>query len=308
MSASTSTNTRPIPIPRPSASVVIVNGRNEVLLVHRNPKARAFGGVHVFPGGNLDKKQDASLPVTAIRETFEESGLLLASSTEQSASYLPSDTELDEARHAIHQQKMLFQDFLTSHNLEADVQSLLPFTQWITPPYAPRRFHTQFYVAFLPEVAPTGFSSGEKQERIPKPDGGQEVVEARFVHPRKALAECQQGKITFMPPQYYILSTLVDILQGDVNTLEQRSRVETLSRGLFGRMVINPRPLHAGNTEGYTILTYEGDETRGGSKGRLHRALVKAEKGGITSEITLQRNFDVFSEIEPQALKEPSKL
>jgi 8-oxo-dGTP pyrophosphatase MutT (NUDIX family) len=91
----------------------------------------------VFPGGNFDGKQDKSLAMTAIRETFEESGLLLASSSPSSAPP-PLEGVLDEARHEIHQQKLLFQKFLRSKNLEADVESLLPFTQWITPVGSPR--------------------------------------------------------------------------------------------------------------------------------------------------------------------------
>ncbi|KDR81733.1 hypothetical protein GALMADRAFT_135138 [Galerina marginata CBS 339.88] len=287
-----------IPTPRPSASLVIVNERNEVLLVHRNPKASSFGGMHVFPGGNLDKKQDQSLAMTAIRETFEESGLLLASSG-ISSRHGPSDSVLDEARHAIHQQKLRFQDFLQSQNLQPDVGSLLPFTQWITPVGPPRRFHTQFFVAFLRKAPSSGFSSGAKQDRIPKHDGGQEVIEARFVHPKIALDECREGKINVMPPQYYLLSTLADILQGSMNTTDQQKKVEFLSGDLFGRMCINPRRLGE-DSNGRTILTYEGDETRGGSKGRFHRALVKMSSGA-PNEISLIRNFDIFSEIETQA-------
>ncbi|GLB34792.1 putative NUDIX domain containing protein [Lyophyllum shimeji] len=294
-------------IPRPSASVIIVNSRNEVLLVHRNPQARHFGGVHVFPGGNLDKKQDVSLATTAIRETFEESGLLLASATSGSATVL-SDAVLDEARMNIHAQKLNFQTFLSNHQLVPDTNSLLPFTQWITPVNVLRRFHTQFFVTFLPAASSSGFSYGAKQDRIPKPDGGQEVVSARFLHPADALSEFSEGKITFMPPQAYLLQTLAEVLQGRENTPEQRERVQTLSRGFFGRMVINPRRLGEPDAEGRTILTYEGDETRGGSKGRLHRVLVKFGKGALTSEVRLQRNFDIFTEIEPQAFAMPSKL
>ncbi|KAF8892431.1 hypothetical protein BD779DRAFT_1509047 [Infundibulicybe gibba] len=282
--------------PRLSASLVVVNQRNEVLLVHRNPRARFFGGVHVFPGGNFDHAQDDSLAMTAIRETFEESGLLIASPSTPDI----SESVLDKARHAIHEQKLLFRSFLMTHKLNADGDSLLPFTQWVTPVNAPRRFRTQFFVAFLPAAPSTGFSSGAKQDRIPKSDGGQEVISARFLHPEDALAEFREGKITFMPPQYYILSTLAGLLRGRNNNLEQRKQVHTLSRGLFGSMVINPRRLVEEDAEGRTILTYEGDETRGGPSGRLHRALVKVGKAGITTEIVLQRNFDIFSEIVPQ--------
>ncbi|KAJ8507494.1 hypothetical protein ONZ45_g10152 [Pleurotus djamor] len=307
MSASRTTSStkqaKPPALPRPSASVVVINERNEILLVQRNPQARHFGGVTVFPGGNYDKQEDSSLEITAIRETFEESGLLLARSASGTT---PTDAILDEARFAIHSRKASFNTFLQKHNLEADVSALLPFTQWITPVGPPRRFHTQFYATFLPATSASGFSSGNKHERIPKPDGGQEVISARFIHPETALSENRVGKITFMPPQFYVITTLAGILRGSTNTAAQRELVRQLSQGMFGRMVINPRRMADPDEEGRAILTYEGDETRGGSKGRLHRALVKLDKAGIlTHEIVLQRNFDVFTEIEPQAFKTP---
>ncbi|TFK22791.1 hypothetical protein FA15DRAFT_671124 [Coprinopsis marcescibilis] len=302
--ATSTTSSPKKPVPRPSASLVIVNDRNEVLLVQRNPKATAFGGFHVFPGGNYDQ-QDRTLAITAIRETFEESGLLLASSTDASKS-VASEQSLDEARHVIHQQRKTFDSFLTEHNLKADTGSLLPFTQWITPIGPPKRFETQFFVTFLPSSSAAGFSSGQKPERLPTPDGGQEVIAARFLHPSDAVAESKAGKLNFMPPQFYILSTLAEILKGSVNTAEQRSKVQELSSGAFGRMVINP--VGAGkDDQGRQILTYEGDELRGGSKGRLHRALLRMTKGA-PQEISLARNFDIFTEIEAISRPTSSKL
>ncbi|THG99960.1 hypothetical protein EW026_g2479 [Hermanssonia centrifuga] len=166
----------------------------------------------------------------------------------------------------------------------------------------------QFYVAFLNAAPSAGFSSGNKTERLPTPDGGQEVIAARFFHPAAALRECEAHRIALMPPQFYLVSTLASILDGNVNTLEQRARVEALSSGVFGRMVINPRPLAHGAPDGWSILTYEGDETRGGAKGRLHRSLVKFAGRGTVSEVVLQRNFDVFSEIEEHLFQPAPKL
>ncbi|KAJ7766769.1 NUDIX hydrolase domain-like protein [Mycena metata] len=297
MSTSTSpASSVPAATPRPSASLVLINSRNEVLFVHRNPVARSFAGVHVFPGGNLDAKQDASLAECAIRETFEESGILLASGP------TPPDDVLDTARNAIHAGQTPFRDFLSQHGLAADVRALLPFTQWITPAFAPRRFHTRFFIAFLGSASASGFSSGAREDRIPKPDGGQEVIAARFVHPDAVLAEFAAGTITLMPPQFYIVSTLASILRGGATTAEQRARVEKLAVGGFGSMVINPRPLGKAE-EGRVTLTYEGDQTRGGPEGRLHRAHVRSTKGGITTEIKLERNFDIFTEIDLVASK-----
>ncbi|KAF9261387.1 hypothetical protein L218DRAFT_961399 [Marasmius fiardii PR-910] len=290
-----------VAVPRPSASLVVVNGQNEVLLVQRNPQAVSFGGVTVFPGGNYDENQDDSFEITAIRETFEESGLLIASPN-TSGGALPTDSILDEARHAIHSQNMAFKHFLYQYDLKPDMDSLMPFTQWITPVGPPRRFHARFYVSFLPSASSSGFTSGDKQARLPKPDGGKEVITARFLHPSEAIAEFDSQKITFMPPQYYILHTLATILKGNVNTPQQRATVRELAYGKFGRMVINPRRLK-GREEaaGPAILTYEGDETRGGSPGRRHRAKIYAREGGITEKLVLERNFDIFSEIEDKA-------
>ena len=119
-------------------------------------------------------------------------------------------------------------------------------------------------------------------ERLPTPDGGQEVIAARFVHPITALQECESHTISLMPPQYYLVTTLASILLGPSNTLEQRAKVEALSRGSFGRMLINPMPLPHGAPDGWSVLTYEGDEARGGKVGRLHRSLVKFSPGNVS--------------------------
>jgi hypothetical protein len=113
------------------------------------------------------------------------------------------------------------------------------------------------------------------------------VIEARFVHPRDALAEHRAKKIALMPPQHYILTTLAELLVGRDPTSQprQRERVERLSAGAFGRMVVFPR---AGkkDADGRTPLVYEGDEARGGPKGRVHRSLVlfspETKVGGST--------------------------
>ncbi|KAJ3528975.1 hypothetical protein NM688_g7919 [Phlebia brevispora] len=299
------TSAKPPSTPRLSASVIVVNPRNEILLVHRNPKAGAFAGMHVFPGGNFDQRQDDSLGVTAIRETFEETGLLLASSE---SGKTPPDSVLDNARENIHSQKQLFQEFLADNDMVADISALLPFTQWITPPNVPRRFHTHFYVTFLETTPSSSFSSGTKVERIPTPDGGQEVIAARFVQPSTALRECESHKIRLMPPQFYLVTTLASILQGPVNTPEQRHKVHGLSTGAFGRLVINPMPLRQGAPEGWSVLTYEGDEARGGKAGRLHRSLVKFAPGNTVTDVVLQRNFDIYTEIEDLVAAKNAKL
>ena len=147
-----------------------------------------------------------------------------------------------------------------------------------------RRFHTQFYVTFLDNAPACGFSSGDKVERLPTPDGGQEVIAARFVHPSIILQECKAKQTLLMPPQFYLVTTLAAILDGNVTTPQHLQTMRTLSEGKFGRFIFNPRQLPHGSPPGWSVLTYEGDESRGGAKGRLHRSLVKFEKGGVWSK------------------------
>jgi hypothetical protein len=94
----------------------------------------------VFPGGNYDEKRDESYQMTAIREAFEETGLLLASPTmpESNGTRRLSDAVLDAMRASIHAEETFFDDFLKKYGLIADVEALHPFTEWITPLGPPR--------------------------------------------------------------------------------------------------------------------------------------------------------------------------
>ena len=98
----------------------------------------------------MDPEDEDSYAMTAIRETFEESGLLLAS--HKSASSAPpqlDEAALDNARTAILKQETTFKQFLSDNNLTADIDQLLPFTQWVTPPMVPTS--VQFTILALKE-------------------------------------------------------------------------------------------------------------------------------------------------------------
>lgn len=94
-----------------------------------------------------------------------------------------------------------------------------------------------------------------------------------------------------MPPQHYILTTLAAdfLLVGRQTTPQQRERVEQLSAGAFGRMVICPQ---AGKRDanGRTPLVYEGDEARGGLRGHLHRSIVL-----FSPETKVGWSYDLYS-------------
>ena len=156
--------------------------------------------------------------------------------------------------------------------------------------------------------------------RVPA-DGRREIIETRFLHPKTILEECRGGRIRCMPPQFYILSTLVDILSSPISTPEQWEETERLSSGVFGKTIFIPRKLGQ-DKDGRTILALEGDEMYGGPIGCRHRILGKIVQGGVKplfkasdyrliivffsplqtiDASALIRNFDILDGIESQA-------
>ncbi|KAH8822717.1 hypothetical protein DL96DRAFT_1618923, partial [Flagelloscypha sp. PMI_526] len=111
--------------PRPSASLVVVNSHNEILLLQRNPKSSNFAGIHVcLPGGNADMQDANNFKMTAIRETFEESGLLMVKNRR---GILDDPEKLYQAREDLHSRKKDFPDFLEKNGLQPELDALLPF-------------------------------------------------------------------------------------------------------------------------------------------------------------------------------------
>ena len=134
---STSANKPPPPVPRPSSSVLLVSPSNEVLLLHRVKTSSSFASAHVFPGGNLDPYHDGEIPeensperhqdglayrVGAIRETFEETGILLARKDNELINLDVKDR--DAARKMIHGNQVRFLDWLKSVGAEPDLGKL----------------------------------------------------------------------------------------------------------------------------------------------------------------------------------------
>lgn len=124
----------PPPEPRPSSSVVLISPQNQVLLLHRVQTSTSFASAHVFPGGNLDAFHDGDIPsvdsperhqdgpayrMGAIRETFEETGILLAKKDGELIDLTVE--ERNAARKTIHGNQVKFQDWLQTLGATPDL-------------------------------------------------------------------------------------------------------------------------------------------------------------------------------------------
>ncbi|GKT42905.1 putative Nudix hydrolase [Colletotrichum spaethianum] len=209
--------------PRPSSSILLLSPTNQVLLLHRVKTSTSFASAHVFPGGNLDAFHDGKIPpndarerhedgyayrLGAIRECFEETGILLATkkdSDDRSTLINVSSAVRDRARKQIHGGKVRFSDWVDSLGGVPDTGRLIPFTRWVTPTNVPKRFTTQMYIYMLPSSASTGASAMENEIIVPTPDGGVEHTAAKFDDASTWLYRADKGEIILFPPQYYLL-------------------------------------------------------------------------------------------------------
>ena len=118
------------------ASVLLISPTNQILLLHRVQTSSSFPSAHVFPGGTLSAKHDGEIPapdsplrhedgeayrLAAIRETFEESGILLAKNKKTGRLLTEvGDEEREEGRKAVHGGKVKFTEWLAEKGGVAD--------------------------------------------------------------------------------------------------------------------------------------------------------------------------------------------
>ena len=149
---------------REAASVIVLrDGSNgpEVFMLQR-PGRGDFPDLHVFPGGKVDEDDHAlgtllaapqspnhppqKFKAAALRECFEECGVLFADPPEGK---LPI-RELQQFRVDLLSNQLMFKDGFDRFQLAFHDEAVLYFSHWITPPYAPARFDTRFFVAHVP--------------------------------------------------------------------------------------------------------------------------------------------------------------
>ena len=161
----------------------------EVFMMRRTTKAAFAGGMYVFPGGAVDA-EDTSYEIAAIRECFEEAGVLLArtaTGTTVRFDDLVSHDRFTTYRHAVHAGERSMTSVLMAEDLVAQSDELLWVAHWVTPFGEVRRFDTRFFVVAMPD------------DQTPLHDD-KETVGSLWVTPLDALNRAQAGELLMLPP------------------------------------------------------------------------------------------------------------
>jgi 8-oxo-dGTP pyrophosphatase MutT (NUDIX family)/glyoxylase-like metal-dependent hydrolase (beta-lactamase superfamily II) len=257
-------------VPRPASTVVLLRpgpGGAEVLLTHR-PSTMAFGpGLHVFPGGAVDPGDrdpaaaarlgvDAGAcaaawagdlapgealghAVAALRELYEEAGVLLAARADGSA---PDPTAVE----AGHRSGEPFAALVARLGLRLRADRLVPLSHWVTPPVeVTRRYDVRFYVADA--AGGTGFRLDER-----------EVADHAWMRPVEAIDALRAGRIDLWSPT----STTLRAIRGARSAADVRAslapvgpagqpQVEHITMG-----IVRIRSFEAGGLPGRAVCTY----------------------------------------------------
>ncbi len=165
----------------------------EVFMVVRHRQIDFASGALVFPGGRIEpgdeslgggefSARERALRVGAIRETFEECGVLLARAS-GGGGWLDAGRVAEIGRQA---KGISFGELVAREEIELGLNALTPFAHWITPAWMPKRFDTAFYIA----EAPMG--------QIALHDGSKSV-DSVWISPRRAIEQAALGVYTLVP-------------------------------------------------------------------------------------------------------------
>jgi 8-oxo-dGTP pyrophosphatase MutT (NUDIX family) len=209
---------------RPASTVVLArrsSGGFEVFLVRRHDNIAFMGGAHVFPGGRVDDADYADDPlawcdggadprmrdrsvaeaiafhVAAVRELFEEAGVLLARGADGQMVRIAGDavTRFDAYRRGLLDGSVTLREIVGREQLRLALDALALFAHWVTPFVETRRFDTYFFLAVAPESQTATHDE-------------QETTHGVWVAPGEALERCLRNEIALPPPTWTTLRAL----------------------------------------------------------------------------------------------------
>jgi 8-oxo-dGTP pyrophosphatase MutT (NUDIX family) len=215
--------------PSNAASVVLLRagasdgpGSLGVYLLRRHMDMAFAGGMAVFPGGRVDPRDfehavdwvgpapgvwagllgtdeplARALVCAAVRETFEESGVLFAGPTEDTVVADVTGADWEDDRRRLEAHDLSFTDFLQARGLKLRTDLLRVWGSWVTPVFEPRRYRTWFFVAELPPGQRTRDVSSESQD-------------VAWLSVREAITAADELQMLMLPPQYCTCLELFD--------------------------------------------------------------------------------------------------
>lgn len=202
---------------RDAATIIILREPGEILMLKRPGTMKFAAGAYVFPGGRVDPgdadprigwhgtppeefgatlgaapDEARALVVAAVRETYEESGILLAG-TPDGRTVIPDGPGWDADRARVRAGELSFPDLLAKHGLVVLADRIVPWARWITPAAEPRRYDTRFFAAIVP--------AGQTV------DGHlAEADKIAWTAPAAGLDAARAGEIMLLPPTATTLS------------------------------------------------------------------------------------------------------
>jgi ribonuclease/clavin/mitogillin len=206
------------PRPKDAAAVILLRPNTnsqspEVFWAKRSAKLAFLGGYRAFPGGqretgdaevtiiNCDDEERAVMISCGARELFEEVGVLLPRGAE-ALTVGQRESLLDDLESG----RMTWPELLAHYGLHLDADDFTFVGRWVTPPFAPRRFDTWFFLAKCPA----------KQE--PRVTGDSELESGEWVAARDAYQRWQRSEIIVVPPVLHAMKTLSQGLGDDLVT------------------------------------------------------------------------------------------
>jgi len=221
--------TRQPAVPRDAATVILIRQAGsgvEAFLLRRVAELEFAPGACVFPGGSVDPSDADSgigwtgpapaelgrrldvppdraraLVCAAVRETFEEAGVLLAGPDASPADLVRDGAGLAGDRQALLAGTTSLAEVLSRRGLVVRADLLIPWARWITPEASPRRFDTWFFAAALPP----GQTATAALEGHADPG---ESESGMWLRPAAALEAARAGEITLLPPTAVTLGEL----------------------------------------------------------------------------------------------------
>ncbi|MER6712769.1 NUDIX hydrolase [Streptomyces sp. NPDC006129] len=249
--------------PRRAATVMLLKDTGSGPVVHmlRRRASMAFaGGAYAYPGGGVDPRDDdhqvrwagptrawwadrlgvdetaaQAIVCAAVRETYEEAGVLLAGPAPDSVVGDTTGADWEADRAALVARDLSFAEFLDRRGLVLRSDLLGAWTRWITPEFEARRYDTWFFVAALPEGQRTRNASTEADRTV-------------WIAPGEAAAGYDRGELLMMPPT--------------IATLRQLTAYETAAQALAAApdRDLTPVLATARLVDGEIVLSWPGHD------------------------------------------------